>query len=97
MRSLIKISQLLSLSFLTLIISACQKPSLEGSESTKYELQKLKLRQNKPDGKLHWELSSIETKYDTNKSIIYAKNPEIILYKNGMILIILNQSTNQIK
>ena len=76
-----------------LALVSCQRRVVEDESSPPFVFRELNLRQKDPQGRLLWEISSPETRYDLSRRIAQARKLSGVLYRNGKPLYKLTAST----
>ena len=79
---------------LAVLLAACQnKPKPEQLPPQPFVLRSLELRQRDPQGRLLWEISSPETRYDLSRRLAQARQLRGVIYQKGRPLYRLSAST----
>ena len=76
-----------------LALVSCQPQAVEEESSPPFVFRELNLRQTDPQGRLLWEISSPETRYDHSRRIAQARQLSGVLYQDGKPLYKLTAST----
>lgn len=74
-------------------LASCRPQVIEEDSPTPFVFRELNLRQQDPQGRPLWEISSPETRYDLSRRIAQARQLKGILYRNGQPLYRLTAST----
>lgn len=71
-----------------LLIGGCQptRPNKDSEETPPFVFRSLDLKQQDPQGRPAWQLSSPEARYDLQRRIARAENPKGVIHRNGQPL-----------